>query len=134
MKIAIQETMRISDIQQAFTKAYPFLKIEFYDHPHGWGEGCGKDKKISASTHIKELVFQKDPPAFIEFLPWQKVGELETLLQQMGLFVQVWRKYGEGWIETAGTDELTFDEQNDLGRSSVIKDHEQLWAGRSSIY
>jgi hypothetical protein len=135
MKMTILDSMQVSDLQAAFNQAYPFLKIEFYNSPHGWGEACGKAKQYKDVTSLKKILTHKDHPSTIEFLPWQKTGEIETLLkQQFGLFVQVWRKYGECWIETAGTDELSLDEQNDLGRRAVLKDHENLWADRSHLF
>jgi hypothetical protein len=41
-----------------------------------------------------------------------------NFLQQFNLAVQVYRKNGDNWIQTSGTDELTLEEQNEAGMKS----------------
>ena len=47
MNFTINEKQTISEIQQRFLKAYPYLKIEFYKGLHASGEGSAKNHIIN---------------------------------------------------------------------------------------
>ena len=59
-------------------------------------------------------------PGMIEIHSWRKTGMVEQeLRKRFGLHVQIMRKHGDSWIQTAGTDELTLEEQNEIGQNAT---------------
>ena len=131
MKINITDTTTIRELQEAFRISYPYLTIKFFDKPHAWGEGSSSAHCYDPLFRVQSIEKKKQAPGFFEVFPWQKVGEVERNFQeQLGLYAQICRKHGEGWIETAGTDELSLDEQNELGKKTLINTHENLWIER----
>jgi hypothetical protein len=44
----------------------------------------------------------------------------DWMKEQFGLFTQIYRRNGYSWVETAGTDELSLDELNEIGKKSVL--------------
>jgi hypothetical protein len=134
MTIEINEISCIKDIQKAFCQAYPYLKIEFFDMPHSWGETTRKAHRYSPGCKIYAIERKKHAPDFIHFHSWMKTGQVEEQMkEQFGLFTQVYRRNGYEWIETAGTDELSLDEQNEIGKKSVLNYHNNLWIEREVL-
>jgi len=77
---------------------------------------------------------KKHSPGIIHFQPWMKTGQIEEQMkEQFGLFTQIYRRNGYEWIESAGTDELSLDEQNDIGKKSVLNYHHNLWIEREVL-
>jgi hypothetical protein len=135
MKINITESTTIHDLQEAFRFSYPYLTIKFFDKTHSWGEGSAGAHCYDPVFKIKSIEKKKLVPDYFELFPWSKVGEVERNFQdQLGLYAQVCRKNGERWIETGGTDELTLDEQNELGKRTLINTHDNLWIERELLY
>lgn len=135
MKINITETTTINDLQEAFRVSFPYLTIKFFDKPHGWGEGSASAHCYDPVFRLKTIEKRNAVPESFEVFPWTKVGDLERKIQeQFGLYSQVCRKNGDGWIETAGTDELTLDEQNELGKLTLINMHDNLWIERELLF
>lgn len=135
MKINITETTTIFDLQEAFRVSYPYLTIKFFDKPHGWGEGSAMAHCYDPTFRICSIEKKSNVPEVLELFPWTIVGDLERNIQeQFGLYSQVCRKNGDGWIETAGTDDLTLDEQNELGKRTLINRHDNLWIERELMF
>ena len=133
MIINITNRTTIKDVQKKFSVAYPFLKIEFFDKQHDEGER-------TKNGHLYDPVFKvlaiaKKPEAgWITVHPWQKTGFLEeTFKDRFGLFPQVFRREGDRWIETAGTDVFTLEEQNNIGRRLVDQKRRFSWRERDLL-
>ena len=48
---------------------------------------------------------------------WHKVGDIEQKLRKLySLNIQIFYHQGDRWIQTAGTDDITLSEQNEVGR------------------
>ncbi|HEX6334093.1 MAG TPA: hypothetical protein VFZ78_07690 [Flavisolibacter sp.] len=132
MKIEITHDTRICDIQDAFRLDYPFLKLEFFPERHKWGEHT-QGKYLDHSLYVYQVTGSiKD--VTITLLPWLRTGVVEQMFQdKLGMPVQVFRRQGERWIETAGTDELSLFEQNETGRKSLSGWNEVLWVERAKF-
>jgi hypothetical protein len=116
MYLHIAPTLLISDIQHEFNKAFPFLKLEFFNNrsfsrPHfSSSQIIPGNKKIGDS----QLGVKDDE---IEIADEMKVIDLENLFKdKFKLAVQVFRKSGNLWLETTMTDNWTLQQQNNHGR------------------
>jgi hypothetical protein len=120
MILEIKKDSQLNDIQDSFTHNFPFLRLQFYSM-----EVKHKNRKnkvlyyTDLHTSIKEAGHVKHD-LFLELHYWQKTGTVEKLFRdKTGLHVHVYRKHGDHWIQTAGTDELTLEEQNNIGRKDT---------------
>jgi hypothetical protein len=131
MKLELNQQTRIEDLQRQFQQAYPFLKIEFFDKAHPRGSVNRHAHRYDPGFTLKRL---GHGTGTLSVQPWLRTGDLEEQFEQIyGLHVQVYRRKGYEWVETAGTDELCLDEQNDLGRESVLRYHEDPWIEREVL-
>jgi hypothetical protein len=116
MIIEINPNKMLKEINSAFTKVYPFLKLEFFSKSHKWQESSSSKDLLQQDQTVSEVTHSFLCSGFIEIHYWQKTGIIEMkFLQQFNLSVQVYRKNGDSWIQTSGTDELTLEEQNEAG-------------------
>jgi len=115
MYLTIDDSQKISDIQQEFTKKFPYLRIEFFYTPHLSGKGSRKEDMIN-SAHIIGKLRNQHLNGSITVNPAMTVTDLEEAFsKKFGLSVQVFRKSGSVWLETIVTDGWTLDEQNKEG-------------------
>jgi hypothetical protein len=122
MHLHIAPNRLISDIQNEFNEAFPFLKIEFF-----------KTRSFSRSDFMAHQIIpsqrkigegqQSITDGDIEIREEMKVMELEKIFKdQFSLAAQVFRKSGNLWLETTMTDNWTLQQQNDHGREiSTVK-------------
>ena len=116
MTIEIDDTLTLEEIRKRFTAKYPFLKLEFYDEPHQWQESTKRKHLLDHDKTIAQ-VRKKHNPGALEILPGQKTGSVEQAFHnRFGLNVQLFRRHGDSWVQTVGTDELTLAEQNEIGQ------------------
>lgn len=117
----------VSDLQQQFSTTYPFLCIRFCDQSHQEGEEIVHADWYAPGVRLAE----KSKNAVNRELaihPWHRTADVELAFEKsFGLPVQIFRKEGDRWIQTAGTDELTLDEQNTIGRQREEEQHGSLW-------
>jgi len=134
MMLHINNTTTIRDLQEDFSKAYPFLKLDFFNQPHAWGELSNDAVRYNGNFKLSEIEKMPFHQSSIEIHPWTKVGELEQQFKnRFGLYIQVGRRLGDRWILTAGTDDLNIDEQNEIGKNSVLYHSENLWIEREAL-
>ena len=113
----IEGNQAIRSVQQQFNQIFPFLKIEFFTEPHIAGQLTVKNKMISALARIGD-VQKVSRNGLIDVSGTSTVSKLEsTFEEEFGLYVQVFRKSGNIWLETSATDNWTLDQQNEEGRS-----------------
>ncbi len=118
MMIEINDSKTIELISNEFSARYPFLKIEFFDKPHHWQEGSPVNHKIPHNKTIGEIR-KRHNPGGLDIEPWQKAGTVEQQFhKRFGLNIQIYRHHGSTWIQTAGTDEFTLEEQNEIGMNA----------------
>ncbi|MBS1633253.1 MAG: hypothetical protein JST10_11850 [Bacteroidetes bacterium] len=127
MILKMHSSQTITDIRNQFSANYPFLNIEFYTESHELGETTSCRHLISHETLIGEILGRRGPDYF-EIPAWQKTGIIEQEFQNLyGLNAQIHRLMGDKWIQTAGTDDLTLEEQNEIGRNS---NRELIYGGK----
>lgn len=120
MYLTIEPQLTIHDLQEMFGKEYPFLKIEFFKEGHEMMQLSPADSLIRHDKTIGELK-GKNVPGQIDISGKVKTGALEQLFKNMfGLNVQVYRQQGNTWIQTAGTDYLSLEEQNRIAKEKTI--------------
>jgi hypothetical protein len=132
MNLNLLPSTTLAEIQEDFQKHYPFLKICFASIRHGFGELVGPGHWYDPSFHLSALI-NNFTPKLIEIHPWQKTGEVEEMFVEIGLYAQVFRWEDDQWIETAGTDVLTLDEQNQIAFASAEKRSGNLWIEREAL-
>ena len=116
MNLHIAPNSLISDIQKEFNKAFPFLKIEFFNNKSFSRTEFSAQQIIAANRLIGDTQLAiKDGD--IQINEEMKVIELEKLFKdKFKLAVQVFRKSGNLWLETTMTDNWTLAQQNNHGR------------------
>ena len=116
MIIEINKKTKLSQLAEAFNKYYPFLKIEFFSDVHQRQEASDSNNLIFKYLTVEDIT-PLHHNVFIEIHFWNKTGTVELAFKQKaGLNVQVYRRNGDKWIQTSGTDELTLEEQNSIGK------------------
>ena len=121
MTIEICEKTKLRQIQKQFRKAYPFLKILFSDKPHEFGSLAPGGHWQNANYRL-EAISGSFRSGCVEIHPWHKTGDAEKILHDyLGLYPQIFRTNGFQWIETSGTDVLTLEEQNEIGKKCIEK-------------
>ena len=117
MKISINDKRKIFAIQEEFTKAFPYLKVEFFAKPHVAGGGSAKKLMKNSSKTLGECRTIHNTGK-ITITPQMTVTDLEQRFSDVyGLGVQVFRKSGKVWLETTVTDGWTLEQQNNQGES-----------------
>ncbi|MBK9108430.1 MAG: hypothetical protein IPM92_08660 [Saprospiraceae bacterium] len=112
MLIQVENSMTLEQVQNKFNLRYPFLKLEFFSHPHSIHGGSRKEHMIAKETLIKDCR-TKHTQGNLEIHPYNSVAHLEKSFEEIfGLYAQVFRKSGELWIETTVTDDWTLEKQN----------------------
>lgn len=114
--IEINDNRKISEIQEDFSKAFPFLKVIFYTVSDGINPATEKYLQIkNVSKKIGD--YRKSSKAGIKVISSdQSVTELEKYFkEQYNLVVQVFRKSGKAWLETSATGDWPLDKQNNEG-------------------
>ena len=116
MNLTIRPSRLISEIQDEFSKMFPYLKLEFFR------ERSGKRLNYSANNiirHNQKLAEGQLQPVdgMIDIKPGMTVKELENdFREEFSLAVQVFRRSGNVWLETTMTDNWTLKHQNDHGK------------------
>ncbi|MCZ2460326.1 MAG: hypothetical protein LC128_11975 [Chitinophagales bacterium] len=120
MILEISDTRTLADIREEFSGVYPFLSFEFYQEPHEMGEATPSKQLLPHHKRIGDIRKQQNS-GILEIYPQLKTGSIEQeFKRKFGLHVQILRRHGNAWIQTAGTDELTLGEQNEIGRNSTL--------------
>jgi len=126
MIIEINDTKTIVDVQDKFNTFFPFLKIEFYEHPHHWYEES-KNKTVLPTDKKIGDIRKNHYHGELEIHSWFRTGDLEqTFRKRFNLNVQVFRLHGSNWVETVGTDKLTLKEQNEIGRTATVNNQPRV--------
>ena len=113
MKLIIDNSKRISDVQKQFNSIFPYLKIQLFKKPHLNSQGSPKNEMINESILLSQL---NHTDGNIEIDGEMTVQELESLFSNLfNLNVQVFRKSGKSWLETTITDNWTLNKQNEEG-------------------
>ena len=122
----IDKKTKIKDLQKLFSDAYPYLKIEFYNEPHGEKELSSIKDRISSRKIISELDNFKGRGS-INITKDRTVADIEAeFYDKFGIALQVSRRMGDLWIETSLTDDRTLDMQNQQGKVASTSKEDTL--------
>ena len=123
MLLEINDQKSLQALQQEFSRHYPFLKIMFFDKPHGALETSGDKRRLSARLLVGD-VRSRHHNGTLEINPLHTAWHIEKLFKdRYGLYMQVYRRNEKGWIQTSGSDFLTLREHNEIGRAAVENGH-----------
>lgn len=115
MELKIDSRKKISTIKEEFNAAFPFLRLEFFNHKHRIKNASPKRDLILKDIPLNEFKTGKHPN-YIEISDEMQVQTLEQMIQdEFGISMQVFRKSGKSWLETSVTDDWTLRRQNDEG-------------------
>lgn len=115
MKIIIDNNSTLFEIQEEFTKMFPFLKIEFFlkklvptaVSPHKLVKSMGKT--------IADYCINDEQSGII-ITPQMTVSYLEQCFNnEYGISIKVYRNSWRVWLETTVTEYWTLEEQNRQG-------------------
>lgn len=121
MIVNITHKTTIEHVQRKVNVAFPFLKIEFSDKAHAQGQKTKKAHWYDPSFKLLDIA-KKQKTGWVTLHPWDKTGFVEEIFEnRFGLHAQIFRKENDQWIETAGTDVFTLEEQNEIGRKMIDK-------------
>jgi hypothetical protein len=126
MKINIEASSTIAEIQQAFHKYFPFLKIEFYKDGHQQGEGSLKENTLNSQEILGE-VYTNFKPGVLQLSEDMTVSELEnSFSNDFKASVQVFHLSGNLWLQTTRTDHLTLAAQNESAKDKGLRNAEPM--------
>jgi hypothetical protein len=117
MEIKVTDTNNIQNFKEAFNKAFPYLKIEFYKKSaQAIHTSSSKQPVLNTKTFAEYRVVPNEDSIVITSST--TVTELEkSFIKFYGLSTQVLRKSGNIWLGTTVTDNWTLEEQNKQGES-----------------
>ena len=114
----ILKTHKVSELKESFSTVFPGLKIEFYTFEHGVLEGS-KSKSISTDMILMD-VYPNMKEGSINLEKNQTVAHFEAEMRlKFGLYIQVFRRSAELWLQTIATDYWTLETQNNKGLKSI---------------
>lgn len=117
MKISNNQT--IKSVQEAFQKMFPYLKLQFYTKPHEVGQPSAMTDQINADQTIQDIKTTEGDVDF-EVRPDMTIADLETgFAEKCGLYVQVFRRSANLWLQTSKTDHWTLETANSKGGHSA---------------
>jgi glycerol-3-phosphate O-acyltransferase len=134
MKLHINKSTTIAEMQTEFSKLFPFLKIEFFTRPReADGSLWSKHMVFNHNKTMDEVGQLKANENTIEVSPSMTVNTFEQNLQKdFGLSVQVFRKSMGSWIATTESDSWTFAVQNEKGEEAATNIPEMVYIGRDN--
>jgi hypothetical protein len=114
MMMKLIKNKTINDVENEFSDAYPFLRVNFYRYVQGQ-LGSAVRQRLHKSTNLAKAGMLRE--GIIEISDTMTVRQLEhKLSHDFGLAVQVSRKSGNVWLETTISDYWTLKQQNEHGR------------------
>lgn len=114
MKIQVLPNMTISDIQEVFSRFFPYLSLSFFTQPHDIYQFSPVKYMITEGDTVLARIEANPHSAIIDIVGDMTASDVERLFErEFGLHVQVMRKHGGVWIETTTSDTQSLLKQND---------------------
>jgi len=115
----VHRDLTIRDIKDEFTKVFPGLKLEMYKVAHKEGQGSLKSAELAHELILGDISARLHEEDY-NFDPAMVVADFEADFEEkFGLFVQVFRRSNNLWLQTSTTDDWTLEKQNAKGLNSV---------------
>jgi uncharacterized protein YheU (UPF0270 family) len=123
MYLHIQDDRTLKELQDDFSQAFPYLKLEFFSRPHKKGEASLGKNKLNPFLQIVAIRSGHRNGA-IEISEEQTIQEVEQSLQkEYELPVQIYHFTKAGWIVTDVADIATLKELNEQGKQAAHEIH-----------
>ncbi|MES2679484.1 MAG: hypothetical protein V4635_06340 [Bacteroidota bacterium] len=113
--LTIQKGMKISTLQKKFNADFPFLKLEFFKHPHKVNRGNNKKDQVRSDSMLVAAISSTKEAELVITADLTVAAVEQMIMDNFGLPVQVFRKSGRSWLETTLTDDWTLRKQNQEG-------------------
>ena len=98
----------VRDMQQEFSQAFPYLKIDFFT------KGNAAKKNIFTDQFLSLKQKPGADNTGIMLTPSLTIKELERRCEELfGVSVKVYRRFNNLWLETSITENFTLQQQND---------------------
>lgn len=108
----------VKQLKNQFAGLFANLKLEFFSQAHQARENSHPDYALRDSVAVGSIS-NITVKCHVEVSPWMSVADFEQAMRnRYQLFVQVYRKSGELWLQTTKTDNMTLEQQNLLGAAS----------------
>lgn len=122
MRIDLINSKTLGELQKEFNDRYPYLRIMFFSKPHQHGKGTERKYMQNVNITLEQCRIKNDGDV-LEFDEHITVGELEEKFEkQFGLYIQVFRRSGNLWLETTATDNWSLHHQNEQGKELSSSD------------
>jgi hypothetical protein len=116
MLLHIDDTWTVSDVQDAFSRCFPGLRISFTKKGPFYKETAPYGTTIEGNQRIG-AIRKTHGAGYLEILSWYTVARLEKeFREQFGLPVQVFRKEQGKWMQTSSTDNYTLRQQSEMAQ------------------
>jgi len=120
MKLYVNQSSTLGEIQKDFRDMYPYLKLEFYKRIQTGNRETPSKDRLQAN-YLPGKINTGRVYAAIDISPQRSASELETdILNTLGVSAQVLRRSGTIWIQTTDTDKWSLRLQNEEGRASYL--------------
>jgi glycerol-3-phosphate O-acyltransferase len=117
MQMMINGDRLVRDVQQEFSRVYPFLKIEFFRINGLQKAKAIKENQIKHDQKLRSAKGRDIKKGDLVIDDVMSVADLEkAFMAKFGLITQVFRKSGNIWLETTITDSWSLKQQNEMGR------------------
>ena len=119
MQITAHYSTKTGTIKQAFSRMFPYLKIEFIKEVTDHAGSAVNTSMILHNRYLGEIN-ERLKTGTIEISDDYKASNVEELFKKnFGLPIQVFRKEKKRWVP-AVAEEFTLAEENEIGKESCI--------------
>lgn len=105
----------VADVRNEFSRLFPFLRLQFYTRTQKPYHSRPTKDIIDDQALLQSLDLGSD--AEFEINENMAVSTVENLFREkFGIGAQVYRRYGNIWLEASVTDDWSLRRQNDHAR------------------
>ena len=120
MLLHIDNTWTVADVQDAFSRCFPGLRIAFCKKLLFYNEATPSTTAIDGNQRIGSIR-KTHGAGYLEILSWYTVARLEKeFRERFGLPVGVFRKERGMWIQTSNTDYFTLRQQSEIAQQAPV--------------
>ncbi|HZG01302.1 MAG TPA: hypothetical protein VEY71_09875 [Chitinophagales bacterium] len=113
MEIIVHDNSKLVFIQEEFSSAFRYLKLEF---PALTATGTARSNVTNLDGKTIADAAKATTSHTFTIVPTMTISTLkQRFIHDFGLPVQVMRRFGTTWVETTVTDGWTLEEQNKHG-------------------
>ena len=111
----IDDAKTVAEIQGEFSSIFEGLKIEFYKVKHADHHGSKKEDQYPSHKVLADIRSEHNSGELVIEDKMSTAALEEAFESKFGLFVQVFRKSGNIWLQTSATDDWSLAKQNEKG-------------------